>query len=102
MNGNFHREGAGESERVPQEWPTGEQGHPGEANLPPYVRVKQEDEYAPSPLDDYFCKGMDTSDQPLGNRCFEGWQAKVCQTWVVAIPRQVSEKRSGPRWTLNS
>ena len=31
-----------------------------DTNLPPYLRVKQEDETS-SPLDEYFCKGMDTS-----------------------------------------
>ena len=38
---------------------TGEAGA-RETNLPSYSRVKQEDE-AYSPLDEYFCKGMDTS-----------------------------------------
>ena len=28
--GDVHREGAGDSEQVPREWPTGEQGHLGE------------------------------------------------------------------------
>ena len=39
--------------------PTGDAGA-RETNMPPYMRVKQEDETS-SPLDDYFCKGMDTS-----------------------------------------
>ena len=39
--------------------PTGE-AESREAGGPPYMRVKQEDESS-SPLDDYFCKGMDTS-----------------------------------------
>ena len=55
---HIHRDDAGEAE----------QGHRGqeeqkgarESNLPPYVRIKQEGKLA-SPLDDYFCKGMDTS-----------------------------------------
>ena len=38
---------------------TGESGV-RETNLPPHLRVKQENEVS-SPLDDYFCKGMDTS-----------------------------------------
>ena len=38
---------------------TGEAGA-RETNLPSHVRVKQEDETT-SPLDEYFCKGMDTS-----------------------------------------
>ena len=37
-----------------------EDGGAREANVPPYVRVKQEEEMS-SPLDEYFCKGMDTS-----------------------------------------
>ena len=55
-SGDVHREGAGEAERCPRE--SGEQGVGRETNLPPYVRAKQEDDYATSPLDDYFCKGM--------------------------------------------
>ena len=57
-SGNTHREDAGEAEQGPRG--SGEQGGARESNLPPYTRVKQEDELA-SPLDDYFCKGMDTS-----------------------------------------
>ena len=37
-----------------------DQGHAREANAVPYVRVKQEEDSL-SPLDEYFCKGMDTS-----------------------------------------
>ena len=37
------------------------EGLQGDQNLPPCARVKQEDEIAQSPLDDYFCKGKDTS-----------------------------------------
>ena len=33
----------------------------GSGRMVSKARVKQEDEYASSPLDDYFCKGMDTS-----------------------------------------
>ena len=57
-SGNTHREDAGEAEQGPRG--SGEQGGARESNLPPYTRVKQEDELG-SPLDDYFCKGMDTS-----------------------------------------
>ena len=57
-SGNPHREDAGEAEQGHRG--SGEQGGARESNLPPYTRVKQEDELA-SPLDDYFCKGMDTS-----------------------------------------
>ena len=59
--GGVHREGAGEPDRFPREGVTSEQGRGGEALLPPYARVKQEDDYVVSPLDDYFCRGVDTS-----------------------------------------
>ena len=36
-----------------------EDGGAREANVPPYVRVKQEEEMS-SPLDEYSCKAMDT------------------------------------------
>ena len=55
-DGQFRRE----EDREPDAGrPTGEASG-REMNVPPYVRVKQEDE-ASSPLDEYFCKGMDTS-----------------------------------------
>ena len=37
-----------------------EDGRGREANVPPYVRVKKEEGLL-SPLDEHFCKGMDTS-----------------------------------------
>ena len=58
-SGDVHREDVGEAECLPRE--SGEQGVGGETNLPPYIRVKQEDDYTTSPLDDYFCNGMSTS-----------------------------------------
>ena len=59
--GDAHREGARESDRASRDRPVGEQGAGEGSNLPPQVRVKQEDDYLLSLLDEYFCKGMDTS-----------------------------------------
>ena len=55
-NGQSRREDDQGAEQVR----SAEQGGAREANAPPYVRVKQEEDLM-SPLDDYFCKGMDTS-----------------------------------------
>ena len=56
--GDANRECMGEAEPVLRS--LGEQGHSGESNLPQYMQVKQEDDFT-SPLDEYFCRGMDTS-----------------------------------------
>ena len=43
--------------------------------MPPYTRVKQEDDYVASPLDDYtFVKAWILQVQPHGQRCFGIWQ----------------------------
>ena len=56
--GDTHRECMGEAEPFLRS--QGEQGPNGESNLTQQVQVKQEDDFI-SPLDEYFCRGMDTS-----------------------------------------
>ena len=64
--GDAHREGAQGTEQGTRAWPTDAQapiGDSNHSNLPQYVRVTnmQEDDFMQSALDEYFCKGMDTS-----------------------------------------
>ena len=56
-NGQSRREG----DRGPDAGRPAGDAESREMNVPSYTRVKHEDETS-SPLDDYFCKGMDTSD----------------------------------------
>ena len=97
--GDIHREGASGIDQSARAWPVDERASQGDQNLPPYVRVKQDDDYAQSPLDDYFCKGMDTLDLRHGNRCFGVRKMVVLRMWVALTHERESERRSGRLWT---
>ena len=88
--GRFYREEDRGTEAGRQ---TGEAGA-RETNLPPYSRVKQEDETY-SPLDEYFCKGWIRQVQQHGRLYCRTWRQEIYQMWDSSMLGKVFEKKNG-------
>ena len=74
-----------------------EDGGAREANVPPHVRVKQEEEMSP-PLDEYFCRVWTHQVQRHGRKCCRKWLQEAYPMWDSSMLVKEFVKRNHFKW----